>query len=110
MTSQLDNPSQWATGNDAPTEKQKAFLSTLAADKDAQVDPARMNKSEASSKIDELKNAESTNPGAAAGEPIQHPDSWTTGGGSGYGEADGVYCGYGARGGREGGDGWHGED
>lgn len=80
MTSQLDNPSQWATGNDAPTEKQKAFLSTLAADKDAQVDPARMNKSEASSKIDELKNAESKDPGAAAGEPIQHPDSWTTGG------------------------------
>lgn len=38
-----------------------------------------MNKSEASSKINELKNAESKTPGAAAGEPIQNPDSWTTG-------------------------------
>lgn len=79
MTSQLDKPSQWATGNDAPTEKQKAFLSTLAADKDAQLDPSSLNKSQASQKIDELKNAESKNPGATAGEPIQNPDTWTTG-------------------------------
>ncbi|CAD6570876.1 MAG: hypothetical protein ASARMPREDX12_003968 [Alectoria sarmentosa] len=79
MTSQLDKPSEWTTGNDASTEKQKAFLSTLAAEKDAQIDPSSMNKSEASSKINELKNAESKNPGATAGEPIQNPDSWTTG-------------------------------
>ncbi|CAF9913101.1 hypothetical protein IMSHALPRED_000911 [Imshaugia aleurites] len=80
MTSQLDNPSSWATGNDAPTEKQKAFLTTLAADKDAPLDPSSMNKSEASSKINELKNAESKSPGAAAaGAPIQNPDTWTTG-------------------------------
>ena len=79
MTSQLDKPSQWVTGGDAPTEKQKAFLNTLAADKDAQIDPSSMNKSEASAKIDELKNSETKNPGATAGEPIQNPDSWATG-------------------------------
>jgi hypothetical protein len=80
MTSQLDNPSQWTTGNDAPTEKQKAFISTLAAEKGAQdVDPASMNKSEASTKINQLKNSETQNPGAAAGEPIQNPDTWSTG-------------------------------
>ncbi|KAM0797370.1 hypothetical protein BDR22DRAFT_965360 [Usnea florida] len=79
MTSQLDKPSQWVTGGDAPTEKQKAFLNTLAADKDAQIDPSSMNKSEASAKIDELKNAETKNPGATAGEPIQNPDTWATG-------------------------------
>lgn len=79
MASQLDKPSQWVTGGDAPTEKQKAFLNTLAADKDAQVDPSSMNKSEASMKIDELKNAETKNPSATAGEPIQNPDSWATG-------------------------------
>ena len=80
MTSQLDKPSEWATGSDAPTSKQKAFLSTLAADKDAPVDPAGMTKSQASQKINELKNAETKNPGATAGEPIQDPDSWSTGG------------------------------
>lgn len=92
MTSQLDKPSQWATGADAPTDKQKAFLSTLAADKDVPIDPATLNKSEASVKINELKNAETPqrDPGAgggggggaaaAAGEPIQDPDTWTTGG------------------------------
>ena len=79
MTSQLDKPSEWATGNDASTDKQKAFLSTLAADKDAPVDPSTLNKSQAASKINELKNAETKNPDATAGEPIQDPDSWTTG-------------------------------
>ena len=80
MASQLDKPSQWTTGGDAPTEKQKAFISTLSAEKGASdVDPSTMNKSEASSKINELKNAETRNPDATAGQPIQHPDSWTTG-------------------------------
>lgn len=80
MTSQLEKPSEWATGNDAPTDKQKAFLTTLAADKDAQIDPSGLNKSQASQKINELKNAETKNPGAStAGEPIQNPDTWSTG-------------------------------
>lgn len=80
MTSQLDKPSEWATGADAPTSKQKAFLETLSADKDAPLDPSSLNKSEASQKINELKNAESKNPGAAtAGEPIQNPETWSTG-------------------------------
>lgn len=95
MTSQLDKPSEWATGADAPTDKQKAFLSTLAADKDAPLDPASLNKSEASIKINELKNAETPprkDPGAAgavAGEPIQDPDTWTTGGDKATGKQTG---------------------
>lgn len=92
MTSQLDKPSEWATGADAPTDKQKAFLSTLAADKDAPIDPSSLNKSEASMKINELKNAESKNPGggtASAGEPIQDPDTWTTGGDKATGKQTG---------------------
>lgn len=31
--SQLDKPQQWTTGGDAPTEKQKAFIETLAKEK-----------------------------------------------------------------------------
>ena len=80
MSSQLDNPSQWATGADPPTKKQEAFLSTLASQKGAtDIDPSSLNKSEASQKIDELKNAETKNQDAKPAEPIQDPDSWTTG-------------------------------
>ncbi|KAL8670265.1 MAG: hypothetical protein Q9168_005184 [Polycauliona sp. 1 TL-2023] len=77
--SQLDKPSQWATGGDAPTDKQKGFLSTLASSKNADVNPDSLNKSEASAKIDELKNAPTQNADATAGEPIQNPDTWSTG-------------------------------
>lgn len=80
MTSQLDKPSQWATGNDAPTDKQKSFISTLAAEKGAEnINPNEMNKSEASITINDLKNKDTQNPDAAAGQPIQNPDTWTTG-------------------------------
>ena len=110
MTSQLNNPSQWTTGSEPPTSKQKAFLSTLASAKDVppqDVDPESLTKSEASINIDQLKNApddsNSKNPsettknstaaggagsggeggqgqgGGAKGDPIQHPDTWTTG-------------------------------
>ena len=80
MTSQLDKPAEWATGAEAPTEKQKAFISTLAAEKNAKdVDPKSMNKSEASMKINELKAAATENPGVTAGEPIQDPKTWSTG-------------------------------
>lgn len=74
------NLHRWATGADAPTAKQKSFISTLAAEKGAKdIDPSSLNKSEASMKIDELKNTETKNPSATAGEPIQNPNSWTTG-------------------------------
>ena len=43
------------------------------------VDPSSLNKSEASQKIDELKNAETKNQDANPGEPIQDPDNWSTG-------------------------------
>ena len=80
MSSQLDNPSQWATGSAPPTLKQKAFLSTHANQKGApDIDPSSLNKSEASQKIDELKNAETKNQDAKPGESIQDPDTWTTG-------------------------------
>ncbi|KAL8787135.1 MAG: hypothetical protein Q9213_002351 [Squamulea squamosa] len=77
--SQLDKPSQWATGADAPTEKQKGFISTLAASKNVDVNPDSLNKSEASLKINELKDAPTQNANATAGQPIQNPDTWTTG-------------------------------
>ena len=82
MASQLDIPGEWATGGDAPTEKQTAFLQTLASSKGVEnLNPHELNKSEASQKINELKNAETKNPDAAsnAGPPIQNPDSWATG-------------------------------
>ena len=68
MASQLDKPSQWTTGGDPPTDKQSGFLKTLAVSKNADVKPEEMNKSEASMKINELKNAETKDPGAVAGE------------------------------------------
>ncbi|KAL8839084.1 MAG: hypothetical protein Q9170_001866 [Blastenia crenularia] len=78
--SQLDNPSQWATGSDAPTEKQKSFISTLASSKGASdVDPSSLNKSEASAKINELKGQPTQNANASAGQPIQDPNTWSTG-------------------------------
>ncbi|MCJ1456568.1 hypothetical protein MMC28_006929 [Mycoblastus sanguinarius] len=80
MSSHLDQPSQWTTGADAPTPKQKAFISTLAASKGApDVDPNTLNKSEASAKINELKNSETKNEGGGVGEPIQDPNTWSTG-------------------------------
>lgn len=90
--SQLNNPSQWTTGADPPTDKQKGFISTLASSKNLPVDdPSSLTKSEASAKINELKDAPAQNtdgpaadgPAAdgpsAVGPPIQDPDSWTTG-------------------------------
>lgn len=80
MSSQLDKPSQWTTGGDAPTDKQKSFISTLAAEKGAQdVNPDGMNKSEASVAINDLKGKETQNSAATAGQPIQNPNTWTTG-------------------------------
>ena len=77
--SQLNNPSQWATGSDAPTEKQKSFISTLASSKGSDVDPSSLNKSEASAKINELKEQPTQNANASAGQPIQDPNTWSTG-------------------------------
>ena len=77
--SQLDKPQQWTTGGDAPTEKQKAFVETLAKEKGVEVDANSLSKGDASMKIDELKNKETANPDATAGEPIQDPKTWATG-------------------------------
>lgn len=81
--SQLDNPKSWATGADAPTEKQTSFISTLAAEKGVQVDANSLNKGEASAKINELKGLDTKDTkeaaNASAGEPIQDPNTWATG-------------------------------
>ncbi|KPI34308.1 uncharacterized protein AB675_8981 [Cyphellophora attinorum] len=79
MASQLDNPKTWATGADAPTEKQTSFLQTLAKEKGVEVDANNLNKGEASAKINELKNKETADPDATADEPIQDPKEWATG-------------------------------
>lgn len=89
MSAQLDHPESWTTGADRPTEKQTAFLATLAKQKGVEVDATHLNKSDTSAKIDELKNsadhsnsgsAPGTNTTAPAGPPIQDPESWSTGG------------------------------
>lgn len=77
--SQLDNPSGWTTGDDAPTQKQTSFIQTLAKEKGVEVEANQLNKSDASAKINELKNMDTANPGATAGEPIQDPKGWATG-------------------------------
>lgn len=77
--SQLDNPKSWATGDDAPTQKQTTFLQTLAKEKGVELDANNINKGDASAKINELKAMDTTNPNATAGEPIQDPKGWATG-------------------------------
>ena len=64
------------------TYNRKAFINTLASQKGASdVDPSSMNKSEASAKINELKNAETQilEASDSVDKPIQNPDSWSTG-------------------------------
>jgi hypothetical protein len=78
MSNQLDNPQQWTTGDDAPTERQTSFIQTLAAQKGVQVDPTSMTKGEVSAKINELKSKETQSSDATAGEPIQDPKTWAT--------------------------------
>ena len=79
MSSLLNKPQEWTTGEEAPTEKQTSFLNTLAAEKGVQVDPTSMNKGEASAKINQLKSETTKNPDATAGKSIQEPKTWATG-------------------------------
>ncbi len=57
----------------------RSFIKTLAAEKDVDVNPAELNKSSASTVINDLKNKETKNPDATAGAPIQDINSWATG-------------------------------
>ncbi|MCZ6914695.1 MAG: DUF3072 domain-containing protein [Rickettsia endosymbiont of Ixodes persulcatus] len=53
----LDHPENWTTGGEPATDKQKGFLKVLEKQKGVEVgDIASIGKSEASEKIDELKN------------------------------------------------------
>jgi len=52
----LDKPSQWATGGDAPTSKQKGFIASLERQAGEDVTAGEgLSKAEASSRIQELK-------------------------------------------------------
>lgn len=57
------------------------------------LDTSKMNKSEASQQIDHLKNTAGSSGGAANGsnseQPIQNPESWTTGGDAATGKQAG---------------------
>lgn len=80
MSDDLSCCSSFYTRNSQSWQTEKSFISTLAAEKGAEnVNPNEMNKSEASTTINDLKNKETQNPGATAGEPIQNPDTWSTG-------------------------------
>ena len=53
----LDHPENWTTGGEPATDKQKGFLKVLEKQKGVEVgDVSSIGKSEASEKIDELKN------------------------------------------------------
>lgn len=53
----LDHPENWTTGGEPATDKQKGFLKVLEKQKGVEVgDVGSIGKSEASEKIDELKN------------------------------------------------------
>ena len=49
------DPSDWVTGDEPSTGPQQSYLSTLAQQAGEQVEPAELNKAEASQKIEELK-------------------------------------------------------
>ena len=51
----VPDPSTWRTGEEPPTERQKAYLETLAREAGEDV-PDDVTKAEASEKIDELRD------------------------------------------------------
>jgi hypothetical protein len=51
------DPQDWVTGDEPVTGPQESYLSTLAHEAGADVDPSAMTKAEASEAIDELKAA-----------------------------------------------------
>ncbi|KAJ9099257.1 hypothetical protein QFC22_004846 [Naganishia vaughanmartiniae] len=54
----LEHPEQWTTGGEPATQKQRGFLHVLAKQHgETETDIDNLSKSEASEKIDELKNA-----------------------------------------------------
>lgn len=68
------------------------YSSTCLTRQQADVDLENINKSEASQKIDQLKNQENTPGGGSQGstsETIQDPESWSTGGESATGRQAG---------------------
>jgi hypothetical protein len=53
-TTDVPDPSTWGTGDEPPTQRQRAYLETLAQEAGEQL-PADLTKAEASEKIDELR-------------------------------------------------------
>jgi hypothetical protein len=52
--SDVPDPSTWATGDEPPTHRQRAYLETLAKEAGEEL-PDDLTKAEASDKIDELR-------------------------------------------------------
>jgi Protein of unknown function (DUF3072) len=51
----VPDPSTWRTGDEPPTQRQQAYLETLAHEAGEEL-PEHMTKAEASEKIDELRD------------------------------------------------------
>lgn len=51
----VPDPSTWRTGDEPPTQRQQAYLETLAQEAGEEL-PDQMTKAEASQKIDELRD------------------------------------------------------
>ena len=87
MQSHLDQPQNWATGSDAPTDKQLNFAQQLADQKGMDL-PSDLDKASASAFIDKAKqapddkSADTATADAQNGDRDAHldrPDQWSTG-------------------------------
>jgi hypothetical protein len=56
VNSDVPDPATWRTGEEPPTERQKAYLETLAREAGDEL-PDDITKAEASERIDELRQA-----------------------------------------------------
>ena len=54
MSEQVPEPETWRTGDEPPTDRQRAYLETLARDAGEEV-PDELTKAEASVEIDRLR-------------------------------------------------------
>lgn len=73
----LDDPSKWATGGDAATDRQKDFVAQLAASTSAHdVNIDELSKGDASAKIEELKARRDDGAQANVCRPFRVVDSW----------------------------------
>jgi hypothetical protein len=67
LDSAVPDPSTWRTGAEPPTERQKAYLETLAREAGEEL-PDDITKAEASERIDELRQST-----GRESEPVSNP-------------------------------------